>query len=53
MHICFLSDKFKSKCCAPLIDECEEMENGELWVTNVEYCNQVNFCPFCGYKAKI
>lgn len=34
------------------IDYCYERENGELWVTNEEYASQVNFCPYCGYKAK-
>jgi len=24
---------------------------GEMWVSNDEYQNQVNFCPFCGKKA--
>ena len=28
-------------------------ENGKLFITNGEYSNQVNYCPFCGYKAKI
>lgn len=35
------------------IDICCEEENGELWVNNGEYDSQVNFCPYCGYKAKI
>jgi len=32
------------------IDVCWE-EEGELWASNGEYSTQVNFCPFCGYKA--
>ena len=34
------------------IDECEGNDKGELWVSNGEYASQVNFCPFCGTKAK-
>jgi hypothetical protein len=30
---------------------CVENEVGELWVDNDEYQSQVNYCPFCGYKA--
>lgn len=35
------------------VDRCKEKENGQLWVENSEYATQVNFCPFCGYKAKV
>lgn len=31
---------------------CEEREDGTLWVSNDEYSSRVNYCPFCGYKAK-
>ena len=34
------------------IYDCEENEDGELWVDNGEYASQVNYCPYCGYKAK-
>lgn len=34
------------------ISSCQESENDTLWVGNGEYCNRVNFCPMCGYKAK-
>jgi len=33
--------------------ECSEDTDGVLWVTNYEYTTQVNYCPFCGYKAKV
>ena len=33
------------------VDFCWEHDNGTLWVTNSEYESQVNYCPFCGYKA--
>ena len=34
------------------IFECFENGDGELIVTNDEYGNRVNYCPYCGYKAK-
>lgn len=37
----------------PAFGECLELENGELWITNDEYESQVNFCPVCGWKAKV
>ena len=36
----------------PAIDVCIENDNGQLWVSNDEYASQVNYCPYCGYKAK-
>ncbi len=30
-----------------------EAEDGKLWAGNEEYGSRVNFCPFCGYKAKV
>jgi len=38
--------------CGPAIDYCYEEEDGSLWAGNGEYESQVNFCPFCGKKAK-
>ena len=35
------------------IYQCVETEDGELWAGNGEYCSQVNYCPYCGYKAKV
>lgn len=32
---------------------CAEDEYGKLWVDNDEYGNAVNYCPFCGFKAKV
>ncbi len=29
-----------------------EADDGTLWAENDEYGTQVNFCPFCGYKAR-
>lgn len=30
---------------------CYEKPNGELWVGNDEYENEVSYCPFCGFKS--
>ena len=35
------------------IELCREYEDGTLWVDNGEYGSQVNFCPVCGYEAKV
>ena len=35
------------------IDICLEKDSGELWVSNGEYETRANYCPFCGYKAKL
>lgn len=43
---------FPSSGYGAAIEECEETEQGELWAGNSEYGTQVNFCPFCGYKAR-
>ena len=37
----------------PAIDQCVEREDGTLWAGNGEYESQVNFCPACGYAAKV
>lgn len=34
------------------VTSCYELEDGSLWVGNGEYGSRVNFCPFCGFKAK-
>lgn len=36
----------------PAIEQCMESEDGSLWASNGEYASQVNFCPYCGFKAK-
>ncbi len=35
------------------ITYCYEDKSGKLWVTNEEYASQVNFCPYCGCKARV
>lgn len=39
------------RCYGTAVMECEESDNGELWVSNIEYETRVNFCPFCGYRS--
>lgn len=45
-------EKTESDGYGPAVDICYELKNGSLWVGNGEYGTRVNFCPFCGYKAK-
>ena len=35
------------------ITYCYEDVAGKLWITNEEYASQVNFCPYCGCKARV
>lgn len=35
------------------VSYCEENERGELWASNGEYGTRVNFCPFCGQRARV
>lgn len=35
------------------VDSCTERSDGTLWAGNDEYATQVNFCPFCGYSARV
>ncbi len=32
---------------------CKEDEQGRLWAGNSEHGTRVNYCPFCGYRAKV
>lgn len=53
-HVCDYSNwntfMINSRAHGDAANECYEDEKG-LWITNGEYANQVNYCPFCGYKA--
>jgi len=49
-HYCKIPEK--SHLYGPAIDDCQEDEDGYLFVSNGEYGSQVNFCPMCGYKSK-
>lgn len=44
-------DDFRILCGGAIFD-CLGHEGGKLYVNNGEYGNRVNYCPFCGYKAK-
>jgi len=52
-HSCESNKKLKFHKWGPAIMSCWENEDGELWVGNGEYSNQVYFCPYCGYQAKV
>ena len=51
LHECF----HHTKCSGwgDAVGACYEKKDGTLWVDNGEYGSQVNFCPYCGYKAKV
>lgn len=42
---------FQSRGYGAAVESCVEDTEGRLWCDNSEYGTQVNFCPFCGYKA--
>lgn len=50
-HRCELRSPDKAYGIA--VSYCYEDADGKLWVGNIEYESQVNFCPVCGYKANI
>lgn len=50
-HYCELPHSFH--LYGPAVEDCFEDEDGRLFVDNGEYGSQVNYCPVCGYKAKI
>lgn len=50
-HYCELTQKYHLRGGA--IEDCVEDETGRLFVANGEYGSQVNFCPVCGYEAKV
>lgn len=35
------------------LEACDEQDDGTLWVSNGFYDSQVNYCPYCGYRAKV
>ena len=43
---------FKSDGFGAAIIYCGEIDDGILQCGNGEYETRVNYCPFCGYKAK-
>ncbi len=56
-HSCSIFDfdvgEHKSVLYGEAVNDCYESTDGGLYVTNGEFGNRVNYCPFCGYKAKI
>lgn len=62
-HACDSHPSAKSGGYGPAIEDCREVDKyderfpqylvGELWSGNGEYDSQVNYCPFCGYEAKV
>lgn len=50
-HYCELKEI--SNLHGPAIDYCYEDQIGFLFVCNNEYGSQVNYCPVCGYEAKV
>lgn len=51
-HHCVVKDFINDRQWGGCVEKCEEADDRTLWVDNDEYDTQVNFCPFCGYKAK-
>ena len=56
-HVCrnkYIDDgyRFPNDYYGNAIEKCVEREDGTLWVDNSEYATRVNYCPFCGYRAK-
>jgi hypothetical protein len=52
-HYCDIPFESKEYAYGMAITECYEEEDGTLTSSNGEYANQVNFCPICGYEAKV
>lgn len=50
-HFCEVSTRYVINGAA--IDYCYEDDRGKLIVENGEYDSEVNYCPMCGYKAKV
>ena len=50
MHYC--AGALPSRKYSGALYHCTE-ESGRLWVQNDEYASQVNYCPYCGYKAPV
>lgn len=51
-HHCKAPEKMKTDMHGGAIYNCMEDEDGTLWVDNGEYCSEVIFCPYCGFKSK-
>jgi len=51
LHLCYIP--CKQHLYGAAIIECAEDLEGRLFVENGEYGSQVNYCPMCGYEAKV
>jgi hypothetical protein len=52
-HYCEAPRKAKEYNYGVAIYRCTELEDGTLMVDNDEYGSQVDYCPYCGYEAKV
>jgi len=52
-HYCTMPNESKDYAYGNAISECMQEEDGTLTAGNGEYYSQVNFCPICGYEAKV
>lgn len=52
-HECWVPNEAMIYAYGSAVDYCYEEEDGSLTASNGEYANQVNFCPICGYEAKV
>ena len=52
-HECHVNELTTLSDRGEIIDICLEADNGLLWVYTGNGGNTVNYCPFCGFKAKV
>jgi ribosomal protein L37E len=53
LHKCDAPTEAKYYIYGDAIYECYEHGDGTLRAGNGEYESQVDFCPYCGYSAKV
>ncbi len=52
LHRCDMKDAYPEAGYGAAVTTCMEYKDGTLWVDNLEYGTQVNYCPACGFKAR-
>lgn len=58
LHLCHIGEESELEYelhyahCGAAVVTCREHADGTLWADNDEYSSRVNFCPFCGFKAR-
>lgn len=52
LHYCEVPDAWPFANYGPAAGVCWEDGDGFMWIGNGEYTTQVNYCPFCGKRAK-